>query len=535
MRDVNELREQTYNEAHQLLDKYGKCAIIRPTGFGKTGLLTRFIASGEYKKVLYLYPAEVVKDAVVNFYHMFGHEDDLEHVEFMTYLKLTLLNEDDLKRLKDLDLIICDECHRLGAPETMHGLNALIENSADAHLLGATATPERSDMIDEIAMFFDDHITSKYTLHDAFEDGLIQRPYYCFCAEGASDPEVLARVKKDAMLETSWLAGDARKDATELISARVTEIANLSRMDKVLQDTLKEVNIDTTYQKYIVFFNGFKHIREAKKSVKRWFKQAFPDHKINELTVSSETIEYAENVSKLDSLSYKENQIDLIYSCNMLNMGYHVSSLTGIIMYRGTFSSICYVQQLGRALSTGDNAPKIVFDIVDNLHRKSVYSMLPPRSSLATDEEGNVIVSVEELKEYDRLVQKTHEKKADGTPMKLTKEEKERLVELAKLIKIASEYESGKRGSNAIYAEDLIVTSYAATYRELIAKTVAEPVSMRCRQAWARWIEKGGDASVMTKEYILGQKAPQAVPLPPFCKLKNVSINAVLDEMGVIS
>ena len=49
------------------------------------------------------------------------------------------------------------------------------------------------------------------------------------------------------------------------------------------------------------------------------------------------------------------------------------------------------------------------------------------------------------------------------------------------------------------------LNKYAATYKELIAKTVAEPISMRCRQAWARWLEKGGDDSIMTKEYILGQ------------------------------
>ena len=29
------------------------------------------------------------------------------------------------------------------------------------------------------------------------------------------------------------------------------------------------------------------------------------------------------------------------------------------------------------------------------------------------------------------------------------------------------------------------------------------------------------------------QQAPEAVPLAPFCRLKNVSINAVLDEMGI--
>ena len=84
-----------------------------------------------------------------------------------------------------------------------------------------------------------------------------------------------------------------------------------------------------------------------------------------------------------------------------------------------------------------------------------------------------------------------------------------------------------------MYPTDLVVTKYAATYKELIAKTVAEPISMRCRQAWTRWGEKGGDASIMTREYILNQQAPTAVPLPPFCKLKNVSVNAVLAEMGI--
>ena len=131
------------------------------------------------------------------------------------------------------------------------------------------------------------------------------------------------------------------------------------------------------------------------------------------------------------------------------------------------------------------------------------------------------------------MVNRTHDKDSKGNPVKLTATETARLIALSKLFKIDRDYKLGKIRCNTLMPSDLVVTKYAATYRELIAKTVAEPISMRCRQAWNRWKEKGGDDSVMTREHILNQQAPQAVPLSPFCKLKNVSINAVLNEMGI--
>lgn len=528
MTKVQRLRNETYQEACDLLDEYGKCAIIRPTGFGKTGILTRFIKSGRYQKILYLYPAEVIKNTVLNFYYKNAvKKNTIPNVIFMTYMKLTNLSETDINIFRGIDLIICDECHRLGASETMEGMKDLMELAPNVHLLGATATPERMDMIDEIAMFFDDHVTSRYTLHDAFQDKIIKKPYYCFCAFGESDPRKLAQIKKDAMLHTASLNANDRKYATDLLNARMIEISKLSKMEYVIQSTLEETKLDTNYQKYIVFFKDFAHMRRAKKNVKTWFSKAFPNHHINELIISSETKEYRENVNKLDALVYREHTIDLIYTCEMLNMGYHVDSLTGIMMYRGTYSSIIYMQQLGRALSTGDTVPNIVFDVVDNLHRKSMYAMYGENFN------GNSMMSEEEIEEYIELVQRTRDKDEAGNPIALTAEETNRLIELSKKMNMKRDEELGKRNCNSLSKEDLIVTSYSATYRELIAKTVAEPISMRCRQAWNRWLQKGGDASIMTREYILGQKAPQAVPLPPFCKLKNVSVNAVLDEMGV--
>lgn len=539
MTKIEELRESTYQEAVELLNTYGQCAIIRPTGFGKTGILTRFIKSGLYKKILYLYPADVIKNTVLDFYNNSKQEvldiyydhtekkDKIDNVIFMTYMKLTSLSEEDLKCLEGIDLVICDECHRLGATETMEGMKEIMELKSNPHILGATASPERMDMIDEIALFFDDHCVSRYSLHDAFKDGILLKPFYTFCAFGETDARRLAEIKKDAMIQVEDMSILDRKYATELINARMIEISKLAKMEYVIEETLKEVDIDTTYQKYIVFCNGFSHMRKAKRNVKKWFKTVFPTHKINELIISSETPEYSKNVDKLADMKYKENTIDIIYACEMLNMGYHVSDLTGIFMYRGTYSNIVYTQQLGRALSSGDTTRKIVFDVVDNLHRKSLYTMLGENKRFMVN------MTEEETKEYKELVHRTQDRDEDGKTIPLTAEEYNRFLELSKKMKAVKDEKLGKIHNNVLYPEDLIATKYEATYKELLAKTVAEAISMRCRQAWNRWVEKGGDPSVMTKDYILGQKAPEAVPLGPFCKLKNVTINAVLTEMGI--
>lgn len=526
---IEKLRLQAYVEAMgKLAEKPHKCVIIRPTGFGKTGILTKIIKSGVYKHILYLYPTEVIKNTVLDFYYgRNSTEISIPGVTFMTYMALTNLSDTTLDSLKDTDLVICDECHRLGATETMRGMKAIQSTCPNAHLVGATATPERMDMIDEIAIFFDDICISKYTLHDAFQDGILQVPYYTFCAYGQTDIDILTDLDKDDMLRTSELDSTEREYAKELIKGRLIEIASLARMDHVIREVLSNTNTDTTYQKYIVFFSNFSRMRENKAMVKSWFKTAFPKHTINELIVSSETAEYEKNVGKLDTMTYKKNHIDLIYTCEMLNMGYHVSDITGIMMYRTTYSNTIYSQQFGRVLSSGDSLPKIVFDVVDNLHRKSIYTMLGNKCHANMTED--------EIAEYQALVRRTRDKDEHGNPVSLTEEETARFLELGKLYKSYNDEKLGKTGGNTIYPEDLqlITTAYDGSYREIIAKTVAELISMKCRLAWARWLEKGGDASIMTREYILGQIAPQSVPLPPFCYLKNVSVNAVLNEMGV--
>ena len=55
----------------------------------------------------------------------------------------------------------------------------------------------------------------------------------------------------------------------------------------------------------------------------------------------------------------------------------------------------------------------------------------------------------------------------------------------------------------------------------------------RARRAYKKWLAHGGDNSIKTREYILSQESTNAMPLKPFCDLEQVSVDAVLDEMGI--
>lgn len=510
------LREQTCKEAEHMLETYGKCCIIRPTGFGKTGILTQFIK--KYKHVIYLYPADVIIDAVLSFYYdgNIPPEKTIPNTEFISFKKLIMLTEEQMKAYSDVDLIIIDECHRLGAVNTIEAMKLLLSILKNAKVLGATATPERMDLIDEISMFFDNHVVSRYTLHDAFKDGILKRPHYCFCSYAIEND--INEIKKQTTKEINRFASkNDRNTAKELLRSRLIEISNIAQMDNIIRETCNEYAQDTSYMKGIVFFSNHKHIHDKLPDVTDWFQKAYPTHTINTLIVSSEKHEYHKNVEKLSELTHKANTIDIIACCDMMNMGYHVSDLTFIAMYRGTVSGIIYTQQLGRALNTGTDNACIVFDIVDNIHRDALYDVLGHKSQ-------STIKRKKRLKELE-------DKLADNVNNNAKPLSKQEQTELNALHRAFSNNNCWWTHANDLEPEDLIATRHEATYKELIAKTVAEPISMRCRQAYAYWKERGGDDSTFTPEYVMSRQSPNAVPLSPFAKVKKVSIEAVLNEI----
>ena len=72
----------------------------------------------------------------------------------------------------------------------------------------------------------------------------------------------------------------------------------------------------------------------------------------------------------------QDKVIDLIFSINMLNVGYHVNNITGLIFKRWTGSNQIYFQQLGRCLSSVSDTIPVVFDYVNVVDSRGITAPL---------------------------------------------------------------------------------------------------------------------------------------------------------------
>lgn len=501
MPDFSE-QKKTLAECRRLLDKYGKCILIRPTGFGKTWMLTELVK--DYRHVLYLYPSQVVRDTVVDRYYDLADQDpedvlDPETVEtmqavgeipgcdLMTYAKLIRLSDDEIKAM-DYELVICDEAHRMGGPKTKIACEKLFAMlPVETKFIGATATPTRMDNFDVASHFYMDRMCYPYTLHDAIQSGLVMRPYYCYATYD---------FRKD--LENA--ATDAGEDLRDphvqsTITAKMIELGNLYNMPGIIRSVCDQYAARTDYMKFIIFFANKKHMREKCQTVESWFREAYPDHEIKTLRITSFTAEEKTNTDKLPLLKPVKNRIDLIACIDMLNMGYHVNDQTGILMYRGTESGTVFTQQFGRALSAGAGSSAIIFDIVDNLHRKAVYELYvkdpsqpstrrrrmaePKLDNLALDEASGRIYATGPDGEwiptqYHYDGRHVRDRQGNASTFKLDKNND---------IRNTSDALDSLKNINRLEKADLIATGHEATYREILAKAMAEPLAHRCKYA----------------------------------------------------
>lgn len=503
-------QQKTLRDARKLLRKYHKCLIVRPTGFGKTWLLTELIRS--YKKVLYLYPSAVIADTVVDRYYdleleengqdaepetielysMLKDENKITNCDLMTYAMLVRQSPRKLTSLaRKYDLIICDEAHRLGGSKTKSAMERLFAKANEnTDFVGATATPTRTDNFDIASHFYGDRMTYAYTLYDAIEAGIIKRPNYCYATYD---------VRKD--LEQGF-ADDGQdikdKDVQSVINARMIEIARIYNMPSIIREVCEKYAESTDYMKFIVFFANKRHMTDKLPDVINWFAEAYPDHEIKTLKISSRTKAEQANTDKLGMLSPVSGRIDLIACIDMLNMGYHVSNQTGIVMYRGTKSNTIFTQQLGRALSAGADSSAIIFDVVDNLHNKAIYELYVkdarsagkkgerqvPRAALDNyeldarsnrilfkDTDGSLIETQYHLdKKSGKIVDR------QGNPSTFNISPDGKITNSADLL-------SDSRHINAITQECLHATGHEAKYRDIIAKAMAEPLVQRCKYA----------------------------------------------------
>ena len=470
--------------------------MLRCTGFGKTWLMSKLTArldlNGDlrYKHILYVYPSAVIRDTaeerIIQDHINVNMEDSIDRIEFVSYTWLSVNYNDNNKlkrKCKGKDLIIFDECHSMGAEQAKIACAKIMNvYASDAHFIGATATVERMDNFDVVQQFFNNITTFSYTLHDAINDGIIQKPYYCYCTHSGIGWEGNIKVIEEDLKENA-LSVDKdflknNKNSLKILKSRAIEIANIFNMPTIIKETVSKLNYDKGYMKFLCFFSNINQMSEKAEHVVSWFQEAFPDKKINLLVINSSTKEYHDNVHKLNKLYKENNKIDLVCSIDMLTQGYHVEDITGVIMYRATKSSNIFIQQLGRALSTGNTKPCIVFDVVNNIHRKSILVVKKKKkvSGTGTGSKKDFNVTAEKLGE-DGIVRGENR----IAPVDKSKLTAKALKELEKLENLnESEMFWKDSDANSLNNLDVIATGNMATYRELIAKVVAEPITRRC-------------------------------------------------------
>lgn len=358
-------RIRTYNNVVDLLYRYHKCAVVRPCGFGKTYLAKKLFK--RYKKCLYLYPqadAEGLLDINDSLKRDKKNKNKMGNVTTMTYVALARKTPEQIAEM-EYDLVFMDEMQYLGAGKddetslvhTYPSVKKLMELHPYTHFVGATATPQRMDGVDVISDFFNNKQVYPYTIEDAMEDGLFTKPKYLYCTYGIR--EFIRKTAKSVQLKVT------KKEIEDILGTNLLEQIDAENMDKAIVSACKEANVDTDYMRYIAFYRTVKELKDNKDKVVGWFQKAFPNHNIYVTEIHSKSVD---DIKTLRKLPIEKNRIDLIFNCEILNLGYHEKNLTGIILDRKTFSLQKYWQMIGRVFSMDSDKQTIVFDIEDNIH-----------------------------------------------------------------------------------------------------------------------------------------------------------------------
>lgn len=282
--------------------------------------------------------------------------------------------------IKQFDLIMMDECHRAGAVgflRTWDRIGSIITKSSDSikdgetpvKLVGVTATPDRLDGRDIKEIFGKSNQISKLTLSDCIKEGLLSKFDY-----------VYAIGDRENFFKTAISTMEDKRIKDKNSPLYLYEKAELEKasdkmesMNDIIRKSVKPENTGgETYMRFVVFFEDRKHIQRMSSTVESWFTNAFIGSEINVVNIVTNSkdkdITYEiSDVDILEELDKKkaDNKVDLIFCVDKLNMGYHVESITGIMLLRETNSAVIYNQQIGRCFSVRSNNKPIIFDIVD--------------------------------------------------------------------------------------------------------------------------------------------------------------------------
>ena len=351
--------EETYEKIQEGFKRSKKVAVIHPTGTGKSFLALKLLEDNKDKKAIYIAPSNAILHNVKkNIFESEMDMSDFPNLERITYQKLMKLSDEEIEKL-GADIVILDEFHHCGAPEWGGGVDRLLGKNPDAQVLGLSATPIRyfdysRDMAEEL---FGDNIASEMTLEDAINSGILPRARYVSALYEFDDE--LGKMQEDI---DKIRDPEKKKQAQAMLDNLAKQVdENTGNLPEMLSEQMKAKN-----GKYIVFCKNIEDMQEKIKQAQSMFGEVNPN--ITTYSVSSKLRDNESTLKRFER-DNDEDTLKLMFAVDMLNEGYHINDLDGVVMMRPTYSPTIYAQQLGRALTVKgeDGKEPLVIDLVNNL------------------------------------------------------------------------------------------------------------------------------------------------------------------------
>ena len=297
---------------------YRKPLLQIPCGGGKTTvaayIVSRFVKEG--RKILFVTHREELTAQAHSRFAIAGIDSGLvipgrspnTHLSIVGNIQSLIRREP----LRDISLIIIDECHHVLSPTF---LKMLAEYSGEGtRILGLTATVFRLDNKPLGRVF--DHLVSPVTIDELIaQKYLVPLRYY-------------AAAEKGLTLGVRKIAGDY---AANTIFAKMNK--------KFLYDGVIEKYKKFSGGKALVFCCNVQHSQITAK--------AFSEAGIRAKHVDGET-PTQERIKIVKD--FRQGKIDVLTNCNLFCEGFNLTDISSVILNRATASKCLYTQMVGRAM-----------------------------------------------------------------------------------------------------------------------------------------------------------------------------------------
>lgn len=331
-----------------MLKVQSKACIIHSTGTGKSYIAMYIIQRFKDKKIAYFAPNHYILDQTRALFEDNGM--DIENIVFMTYMSLSnqLLKSNNTL---NFDLIIFDEFHRCGANYYEKGVKKLLGINEKAKVFGMTATPIRTldksrNMAEEL---FEGNIASVLSFSEAIARKILPKPRYVVGMYTYEDELTKFKTKVKKINKVS--------DVKEKVSKLIEQLENAKGLETIFKENITEVN-----GKYIVFTKSITHLYKVK-------EELIERLKIVNKNIHSYVVHSKNSTSNKEFKTFKEDSSDslkLLFVVDMLNEGFHLESISGVILLRPTKSFRIFNQQIGRAFQAGISNSSVILDLVNN-------------------------------------------------------------------------------------------------------------------------------------------------------------------------